>query len=68
VPTPLSRDPFARTTLVRDTVVKIRRTSCAWCGLRPGRFTYTVEGDGVTHLRPRTTTAYCSVACYRSNS
>lgn len=64
----LSHDPVARTTLVRDVVPEVRRTSCAWCGSRPGRFTYTVEGDGVYHPRPRPTAAYCSVACYRSNS
>jgi hypothetical protein len=60
----LSRDPFARTTLLRDTVEESSREPCQWCGSRPGRFQYGVEHDsGRTYWDYR---CFCCKSCWES--
>ena len=62
----ISRDPFARTTLVRFTS-RIGNDTCDWCGgRRPkgGLFQYVTETDngrqsGDDHR-------FCLIGCYRS--
>lgn len=63
MPVTVSRDPFARTELVRETVPVGARSPCWWCG-QPGRFTYSTETDGGrTYPHPG---VFCSVYCFRT--
>jgi hypothetical protein len=63
-PTQLDRDPFARSTLLRQTLPPEDREPCAWCGSRPGRFVYYWESD--TGWRPMRLRGFCGVTCWRS--
>jgi len=63
--TQIERDPFARATLIRETIPKQFRGSCKWCG-QPAKFRYSWEPDGV-HVRVRfMNEEFCSVSCYRA--
>lgn len=70
----ISRDPFARETLMRECVEVSAGTSCDWCGReRPsGRlFAYSVERDGVSrsYTGPHAIKGlFCSVSCMRSHN
>lgn len=60
----VSRDPVARTTLVRDLLAPEYRIDCKWCG-RPGaKFVYTTEHDGGHEARHPG--VFCSAPCFRS--
>ena len=61
----ISRDPFARMDVVRETVAKHDRKPCAWCGMRPGRFRYGVHHDGVRTRPEIGHRAYCCADCAR---
>lgn len=66
------RDPFARTTLMRESFPRrVWGYRCAWCGNQP-RVTYAYwhESDGVYSHRARRTTAsvFCGIECWRSYS
>lgn len=59
----LSRDPFARTTLVRQLIPKAERKQCAFCG-RVARFRYGQSPDsGRTYINPK---QFCSLSCSRA--
>lgn len=60
----VSRDPFARSCVVRRVVPKDERGECRWCD-RPGKFEYGVEDDG---FRPAHWSKghFCSIDCYRT--
>ena len=61
----ISRDPFSRTVLVRETITKHEtRRECAWCG-QPARFRYGTERDdtGRAQINPK---PFCSRSCARS--
>ena len=59
----LSRDPVARTTLVRQLVPKSERRECQFCG-QPARFRYGQSPDsGRTHIGRE---QFCCVACYKA--
>lgn len=61
----ISRDPFARTTLVRRTVRETHDIGrgCAWCG-QPARYCYETHTDGGRVHREDQ--AFCSIGCRRS--
>jgi hypothetical protein len=63
--TQLTRDPFARASLVRE-VVKIGQRQCEWCGSKPGRFRYWWESDAA-HQEPIEVRVlgFCSIGCWR---
>ena len=61
----LRRDPFARETLMRETVPVEYRKACAYCGSRAGRFVYWHEADSIRGNVPRgERRAFCGVACW----
>ena len=64
----ISRDPFARRDVVRETVAKRDRKPCAWCGSRPGRFRYGAHADGICTRPELSRRAYCCADCARSDS
>lgn len=63
----ISRDPFARSELHRESVKPYFGQTCAWCGNLNARGTlyqYRIESDGGrTSYIPR---FFCSVSCMRS--
>lgn len=60
----ISRDPFARETLCRETTAKHGRKPCDWCGSREGRFAYFTETDsGRRHYHKG---EFCSKPCHDS--
>ena len=65
--TQLTRDPFARRTLMRQTFPRHLTSPCSWCG-RPGRFDYFWEDDNGRKLGPFPfrPTSFCSVGCFRA--
>jgi hypothetical protein len=63
----ISRDPFARTELHRETIPAYGNRSCDWCGNlnRAGKlFTYRTESDGGRKSEHRG--AFCSKSCHDS--
>lgn len=60
----INRDPFARETIIRETVSPPRE--CAWCGSERGRFRYGSEPDGTLQRRYLSEEVFCSVGCWRS--
>ena len=59
----LSRDPFRRTTLVRQLVPKSERRECQFCGLS-ARFRYGQSPDsGRTHIDKY---QFCCIDCYKA--
>lgn len=59
----LSRDSFARHTVIRVTVPKHERKGCKWC-CGVGKFRYGISPDsGRDYIAPE---AFCSLSCYRS--
>lgn len=61
----INRDPFARASLMRETLDKEDRCyGCKWCGLEHARFLYGWENDagGAASLEG----PFCSVGCYRA--
>lgn len=62
----VGRDPFARGNVVRVTVPKAERTSCAWCGGAPGRFRYGWADDQGRRHSALGTRGFCSRSCERS--
>lgn len=66
--TTLTRDPFARTELVRSTMAQRDRVApCNECGTQHARFQYAVVSDDAPH-RARWSRPFCSVTCYRAYS
>jgi hypothetical protein len=71
----ISRDPFARETLVRKTYRSASAT-CEWCGNRrtvrgkpAALFCYAIERDGCASAwRPTYSRPFCSISCYRAYS
>jgi len=61
----ISRDPFARASLMRIRVDASDRQSCAWCG-QPARFRYYWEADSIQPRTPTPSVPFCSVGCYRA--
>jgi hypothetical protein len=66
----IRRDPFARATLVRETVHQSglltrpgEAPECAWCE-QPGRYAYRWESDDGRSGRSSKT--FCSVSCYET--
>lgn len=62
----VSRDPFARQEIHRETIAA-RAGGCAWCGNLAGNkrlFAYRVESDGGRRSDIRG--AFCSISCMRS--
>ena len=67
----ISRDPFARTTLVRDHIpgyLLIRKQTCDWCGNLNGfggLFRYATDPDdgGRLHWHDG---EFCSLSCHNS--
>lgn len=59
----ISRDPEARTTLVRECLPKHAQIPCKWCG-RNGRFVYTTEHDG--GREDRHPGVFCGISCFRT--
>ena len=61
----LSRDPFARSDLMRGLVAPEDRRPCEWCGNRPGRFIYWWVSDGLRAAPPPRAYAptFCSKGC-----
>jgi len=62
----LSRDPFARTELVRFTVPNYNRKLCHWCGNAPGRFQYAERADSLRSNSVTLMHAFCSKSCHDS--
>lgn len=65
--TQISRDPYARTTLLRR-IVRGLGLKCGWCGgtLHLGRlFEYAVQADDSTRINP-IKGRFCSVSCMRT--
>lgn len=64
----VSRDPFARTELHRQTIdnrTRPRQESCKWCGQMPRRLhCYHTEHDG--GRRDQHIGFFCNVGCMRS--
>ena len=63
--TPISRDPFSRTTMMRETVPAEDRGPCDWCGRPAARFRYYTEDDSARrawHGGHR----FCGIGCFRS--
>lgn len=60
----ISRDPFSRSTLIRETLSLPRREPCAWCGA-PARFRYGTERDGVLARVWWDERVFCSRDCRR---
>jgi hypothetical protein len=60
----IARDPFARSTLMRELVPKVERNPCVWCG-QPAKFIYRWESDSV-HVRFYTgySKQFCSRGCF----
>jgi hypothetical protein len=67
--TQLERDPFARATMMRQTVPIQDRKSCAWCG-QQAKYRYRWESDGIMNRAPQwdSLRQFCSVGCCRSFS
>jgi hypothetical protein len=68
----IRRDPFARETIVRQTVQTTR--SCAWCGgrRRGGKalFQYGIERDGIlrSYIGPHWHEGlFCSISCHNTH-
>jgi hypothetical protein len=61
----ISRDPFARTTLMRTTVTT--SATCSWCGStrRTGKlFCYATERDGLRNTIKNHRGLFCSKSCH----
>lgn len=72
MPTTISRDPFARTELVRE--VTENKGECDWCGSRRrspkgnilGLFRYGTEADGLYTRVNWASGHFCSIGCCRA--
>jgi hypothetical protein len=68
--THISRDPFARETLTRETLHIDHRTgpTCEWCGNNPydRLFRYYIEPDSVRDRSSPITGLFCCIGCMRS--
>ena len=62
----INRDPFARASLMRDTLGKEDRDSCKWCGREHSKFMYGWEGDQYGNNRTYLNGPFCSISCYRT--
>ncbi|MBS1722474.1 MAG: hypothetical protein JSS66_05645 [Armatimonadetes bacterium] len=62
----LQRLPFARADIVRELVARLQRTSCHWCGNRPGKFRYGVHKDDKSRAE-LSRKAYCSKGCWQDD-
>jgi hypothetical protein len=65
MPAQLRRDPFARATLVRDTLAQRGRKDCKWCGKPRSKFLYGWLGDAIT-ARYCPDGPFCSVSCWEA--
>jgi hypothetical protein len=64
----ISRDPFARQELHRETIGAMGVT-CSWCGgSRPNDrlYVYYIERDGIRPNRHTLNGSFCSISCCRS--
>lgn len=65
----ISRDPFARETLTRQTIPGPHRNGCAWCGMtrRDGSlYEYATEPDSIHARRNPHPGLFCSKSCHDS--
>lgn len=64
--TELRHDPFARGSIVRETIEKHERGKCRYCG-QPARFRYGwMHDDDPRPSRVRLEGQFCSIGCYIS--
>ena len=64
----VSRDSFARMSLMRETLPKHECATCTWCG-QPARFSDAWESDGGTRRgMPYTHKPFCSVGRFRTTT
>jgi hypothetical protein len=61
----ISRDPFARTTVERESERNLERAHCAWCGEKPRTLFRYRYADDQGH-NGRWSRQFCGVECYRS--
>lgn len=63
--TQIRHDPFARGSVIRETVIARYRSECAWCGSRPGKFRYGWSRDDSSFrdYDAFDTKAFCSISC-----
>ena len=69
--TQVSRDPFARTTIMRERIYGLSDPTCQFCGQthktpkgRPYLYRYYLDSDG--GLRQKFPGLFCSIDCMRS--
>jgi len=55
--------PIGRWSLMRELLPEHLRSSCDWCGSRPGRFVYYTESDSIGSRMNRIKGAFCSKNC-----
>ena len=60
----ITRNPFARTTLLRTTL-GWKHAECKWCGKVDAKFMYGWERDGLRQ-QPYWEGPFCSIGCYRA--
>ena len=60
----LTRDPFARATLLRDTLLHAGYKPCKWCGRDHARFIYGWCQDSVMCRPTPWEGPFCGVGCY----
>jgi len=63
----ISRDPFARQELHRESVVVGAEKTCDWCGNKKRRtlFWYYIEPDRVNYRRDDIKGLFCGIGCMR---
>jgi hypothetical protein len=70
MPTQIRRDPFARTTLVREIVRCNPHCTCHWCGtvagFRERLFRYGTEPDSVNPRINWHRGEFCSLSCHNA--
>jgi len=63
--TVISRDPFARMDIIRETVPASERGECTECG-QPAHYRYGTEPDSITVRRYIVGKLFCSIGCARA--
>ena len=69
--TQITREPFARATLMREPVLRQHSLECTWCGQR-ARFYYYWERDSAYSRKGNRVNLasadkpFCSIGCYRT--
>ncbi len=64
--TQISHDPFARSSLMREPVLRQHNLECKWCGQRARFFYYWDADDRLGPRYGRNLDPFCTVGCYRS--